>query len=111
MRLSKAGVAIQEVNSAGFDMTGTDYNSTIQDFTSSEAALRKGDVGTAGWVYMEALTTNTDDILIGVKPSGAFIEVMRIRPGMAFLFYCGSNDPWGQAVSGTQKLKFSMLES
>jgi hypothetical protein len=105
------GLQLQTTKQSQWDMTGTHHNSTVQDCTTTEAAMRKGDVGTVGWVYVLALASNTADVIIGVKPSGTFIEAMRLQPGMGFPFRCGVNDLYVKSASGTQKLDIRMLES
>jgi hypothetical protein len=106
-----AGLQIQAIQQTRWDMSGTHHNATVQDFTTTEAAIRKGDVVTVGWVYVQALKSNTADVIIGVKPAGSFIEVMRIQAGMVFAFHCGANDLYAKSASGTQKLDVRLLES
>jgi hypothetical protein len=103
----------QCVATGDFDMTGSHWSRQRADVSTSEAALDDGSVpsGSQGYIYIKARETNSNAVLIGVKPSSTFIECQRLWPGQAVLCKGGTNDIWAQAVGTTQVIDFAIVES
>jgi hypothetical protein len=103
----------QVLASDTFDMSGTYWSRQRAVLTTTEAALDDGSIttGNQGYIYVKARETNSDAVLIGVKPAGSFIECQRLWPGQAVLCRGGVNDVYAKANSVTQVIDFAIVES
>lgn len=109
---SKNGVSSRLNNNGRMDMSGDHHQDIVQDLTTTEEAVDLGDVIVAGWVTFEPVETNTNDVIVGVKPSGTFIEVARVRANSPpQVIRVGANALWAKAASGTQRLRSYIIES
>jgi hypothetical protein len=112
LRATKSGATVQFSDSGRADMSGEHRNDVVQDLTSTEAAVALGNVAVAGWVAFEPLTSNTDFCVVGVKPSGTFIAMANVYPNSpGQVIRVGANALWAKSNSGTQRVRFVVVES
>lgn len=104
------GMVVQFSESEQFDMSGDHWNGGKVDVSTTEAALDLGNVATAGLTVLKADPDNTENVLIGVKPSGTFLKCFELPPGKVAQVWF-PNAIYHKVTTATQKLHYVVLES
>jgi len=99
------------INSLGVTMTGTHSDGRVQDIGTTEESLAiSADVATLGYCTMRNNDT-TNYVQIGVKPSGTFFPLLKLKPGESAQFrWDPSATPYAKANTASVPLEHYTLE-
>ena len=109
LQATKGGDTLQCTAVGSSNMSGDLWDRKRTTLNGTEVQLST--IGNQGWIFIKAPSSNSDAILVGVKPSSTFIESQRIWPGQGVICRGGANVVWAKSLSGTQKVEYTVIES